>query len=583
MILHALYQLYDRLSLDPAYDIAPAGYSSQNITFAVLLSPEGELLQFVDEQIEQPLTTAGGKITWVRKARQLIVPGQAKATGKGINPGFLWDNARYMLGHDSKGDNPARVRDAFAAFRAKHLQWHNEIDDPAYRALCRFLHDWQPQRLSEWPPLPVMENGFGVFRLQGDADYLHQRPAIRRWWEQFHRTTPEARTTGCCLITGQPEQAIARIHEPKIKGVRHAQSTGALLVSFNSPAFLSYGKEQSHNAPVAELAAFRYCTALNALLHGPRRQHHSIPLACGTLLFWCGRAGNSETALTQLFAESGEEASKAPPWLLESLRHGTPLPVEEADNPLHLLLLSANAGRIAVRYWLQTTVGQFVARLHAHYQDLRLERPGHDKNRAFLSIKALLRETAAQGDFNNVSPLLEGAIVQAIAEGTPYPHAMATALLRRVRSAQPIYFQRAALLKAWLSRLPDRKGEMLTVSLDPTRPDPAYRLGRLLAVLEKTQADALPEMAVSLRDRCYGAASLQPGLHFPRLLRLYHRHLPKLLPNLRAQRQQLLAEILQPLAQMPARLSLEEQALFAIGYYHQRLALFSGKAAACAA
>ena len=52
----------------------------------------------------------------------------------------------------------------------------------------------------------------------------------------------------------------------KNKGVPGAQSSGAALVSFNAPAFESYGKEQSYNAPVGKYAEFAYTTALNYLL-----------------------------------------------------------------------------------------------------------------------------------------------------------------------------------------------------------------------------------------------------------------------------------------------------------------------------
>lgn len=62
-----------------------------------------------------------------------------------------------------------------------------------------------------------------------------------------------------CLITGK-EAGIARIH-PAIKGVMGAQAAGAALVSFNAPAFCSYGHEQGANAPVSEYAAFAYTTA----------------------------------------------------------------------------------------------------------------------------------------------------------------------------------------------------------------------------------------------------------------------------------------------------------------------------------
>ena len=64
---------------------------------------------------------------------------------------------------------------------------------------------------------------------------------------------------------------IARLHPP-VKGVRGANTSGANIVSFNLPAFESYGREHGDNAPVGEAAAFAYTTALNSLLASGSRQ-----------------------------------------------------------------------------------------------------------------------------------------------------------------------------------------------------------------------------------------------------------------------------------------------------------------------
>lgn len=89
MILNKLVEYYDRLAADPNEDIAAYGFSRQKISFEVVLHPDGRLHSFADARIED------GKR---RVPRLLVVPGQSKSSGSGINPGFLWDNAQYMLG-----------------------------------------------------------------------------------------------------------------------------------------------------------------------------------------------------------------------------------------------------------------------------------------------------------------------------------------------------------------------------------------------------------------------------------------------------------------------------------------------------
>ncbi|MBF0294256.1 MAG: type I-C CRISPR-associated protein Cas8c/Csd1 [Magnetococcales bacterium] len=589
MILQALYELYDRLSLDPDYGIAEPGWSTQNVSFAVVLTAEGRLHAFADEQEDHVIPAARGKEKTVRRPKPMRLPGQAKPTGQGINPGFLWDNTRYLLGYDPKDAKPERTLESFCRFRDHHLAAQQAIPDPAYAAVCRFLENWSPEEAVNHPLLAELGSGFGVFRILGEEGYVHDRPAVRRWWQGREKGTGRL---GMCLISGSRDQPLARIHEPKIKGVKDAQSTGALLVSFNCDAFTSYGKAQSHNAPVSELATFRYCTALNALLNGTRRDRHRLRMHNDTVIFWTGKKTVSEDWLAMLFSNGVETADESAPEgqdpvvldqlrvCMQALREGSHLLPDDPGTPFYLLGLSPNAGRISVRFWHVSTLGDFVERLRAHFADLRIVRPPH--GREFPPVWMLLRETARDG--KDVAPLLEGALMRAIVNKTAYPDAVASAVIRRIRADRDdrqhpnrqINDLRAAMLKAWLNRSPRWKGEM-TVSLDTTRTDPAYRLGRLFAALEKTQSEALPGINATIRDRYYGAASATPGTVFPRLLRTYQHHLGKLPVGAKVNREKTVQEIMSAITQIPATLSLEEQGLFAIGYYHQRQDFFTAK------
>lgn len=114
------------------------------------------------------------------------------------------------------------------------------------------------------------------------------------------------------------------------------------------------------------------------------------------------------------------------------------------------------------------------------------------------------------------------------------------------------------------------------MSLDTTRNDPAYRLGRLFAAIEKTQLDALGKVKATVRDKFYSSASATPGAVFPKLLRTYQHHLAKM-PKGKIGRETLVREIHDPLTNYPAHLNLTDQGLFAIGYYHQMKDLWTSK------
>ena len=115
------------------------------------------------------------------------------------------------------------------------------------------------------------------------------------------------------------------------------------------------------------------------------------------------------------------------------------------------------------------------------------------------------------------------------------------------------------------------------MSLNLENEDPAYRLGRLFATLEKTQEDALGSVNAGIRDRFYSSASATPGSVFPRLMRTYQHHLSKMEGGLKVNRERLIQEILDPLERFPSFLNLQAQGLFAIGYYHQRKSFFTKK------
>ncbi|GAB0058319.1 hypothetical protein SIID45300_02667 [Candidatus Magnetaquicoccaceae bacterium FCR-1] len=595
MILQSLYALYDRLACDPDYGIAAPGYSPQNVSFSVVLTPSGELFHFADEQVDQIIPATGGKKKTVRRPKSLRLPGQSKPTGQGINPCFLWDNTKYMLGFDPKDSKPERTLLSFQAFRQKHLELENQINEPAFSAVCRFLETWSPEQAPDHPVLVEQSAGFGVFRIQGEGGYVHEHPRIRQWWQNLgEQTNSTSGKLGLCLISGTLDHPIARIHEPKIKGVqnRNAQSTGALMVSFNCAAFESYGKEQSYNAPVSEMATFRYCTALNTLLNGTKRDRHRIRLDNDTVIFWTEKRTDAEEGIAMLFAGGLNEStdsvqeSQDPATLehvrlfMQAVREGSHCLQEDPETPFYILGLSPNAGRISVRFWHVSTLDHFVDRLHDHFAAIDIVRP--PKGREFPPVWMLLKESTRDG--KDVAPLLEGALMRAILNGTPYPDALAAAVIRRIRADRDdrqhpnrqINYLRAGLLKAWLNRSPRWKGE-ITVTLDTTRPDPAYRLGRLFAALEKTQEEALPGINATIRDRFYGAASATPGSVFPRLLRTYQHHLSKISVGAKVNREKSVQEIMSAVTDIPATLSLEEQGLFAIGYYHQRQDFFTAK------
>ena len=584
VILQALHEHYELLSGDAESGIVSPGCSSQKISFCVVLKPDGALHAF------EPISAPDGK--GKPRPASMSVPGQSKPSGSGINPCLLWDNATYLLGVKHPDHDQAWAEKRFEAFRDRHVNLQEQILDPHFTAVCRFLENWSPREVTDDEPLadPALTRNFGVFRIQGESEYVHNRPAVREYWQSQIAQASQG-SLGQCLITGS-SAPLARLHEPKIKGVTGSQSSGAVLVSFNLDAFTSYGKDQSYNAPVSQDAAFKYATALNHLLAD---RSHRVVLGDTTCVYWTGAPQrdreklHADDLLRAVFDDSYLAAlprgqadqphagtlSKVKAFF-DRVRAGKPDPradkLENPDAPFYVLGLSPNASRLSVRFWLVSTASDLATRLARYTNDLNMigTRP------ADITIRRLLLDTAREP--KDIPPQLAGELTRAVLTGLDYPRALAVAVNRRIRADRHVTARRAAILKAWLIR--NHRWEV-PVSLDESRTDAPYLLGRLFAAYEKIQKDALGEkLNRTIKDSYLSAASATPAAVFPRLFKLSHHHLSKLKadkPGLAVTREKIVGQITAGLTDFPTHLTLQEQGLFAIGYYHQSQGFYTSK------
>jgi len=590
MILKALAELFERLSADEEYGVAEPGFSWQQMAFKVVLRPDGTLFDIQDARTPN----AKGKLVGTK----MLVPGDAKPPGSGVNPCFLWDNQTYLLGRQPEDKTDGFGSTRFEAFRDRHLALESDLNHLWFSAVCRFLESWTPEQVSQYPLLEEVGTGFGVFQIVGEPTYVHDLPEIRAWWSS-HKPKSDEEVIGQCLLTGEV-LPLARL-QPKVKGIADAQSAGASLVSFNAPAYESYGKSQSFNAPVSEPAAFRYGAALNALLTGPRSDRHRMRIGDTTCVFWTDR----KSVFEDIFAAVATDGSHAAETVqdetlrlkiesfLRGLQHGRDAEVQIDDSPdetrFFLLGLAPNAARLSVRFFYQSTIAQLTEHLRRHQADISIARQFDEpvgKRRADAEFPAyweFLRETVRSGD--DVPPLLAGALIRAIVEGTSYPESLFTAILRRVQVERRPNYLKAAAIKAVLCRNHHHTTKPM---LDTQNTDPPYLLGRLFAVLEKIQEEGHREqtgrnLEKTIRETYFSSACATPGSIFPRIEQLSTHHRRHLNPGRKVQFDQLIGDIkwpIDPNKGVARTHDLEQQGLFILGYYHQRKDLFTRKAEA---
>ncbi|HHW18971.1 MAG TPA: type I-C CRISPR-associated protein Cas8c/Csd1 [Firmicutes bacterium] len=601
LILAALNDLYNRLANDPSIDVPRMAYCAGNAGVVLEISADGELVRAV------PLGTQKGKKTLPMR---LVLPDRQKRSS-GDAPNFLCDNAEYVLGVAA---DPGKQKSLERAARRHQLAktLHNtilgDVQDNGAKAVLAFLNRWNPSDYPKNAKLDtvrdLLDSGANiVFRLAGDDCFIHDRPAIKRAWETYWTESASDSVWGQCLVTGE-YGPVARLHK-NITGIKGAKSTGASLVSFNFPAAESYGKSQGANSPVGQAAAFGYATALNWLTSNIR---HHVQVGDTTIVFWAERSGPEENLLLDLFAdaigtfEAAETAesenattldkatSGKVKSLLERLLRGQSITddmtIFEENVRFYILGLAPNAARISVRFWHVDTFGGLLKRLQQHFEDMSID---HREGEHPVSVGRLLLELAPAADRKShaIPQTVIGSLFRAILQGTMYPRSIYALMIGRIRSdfndpdrpwlERKVTYPRAAFIKAYLRRKARITGnkaleEVLTEMLNPENKEKGYLLGRLFALLEKAQQDANPEIKSTIKDRYYASASATPGTVFPVLLRLAQHHIAK--SEYGGYVDKLIEEVMVHIDSFPPHLSLDQQGLFALGYYQQRAGLY---------
>ena len=590
MILQSLVRCYDSLAAQGT--LKRPGWSAVKVQWGLRLTADGQV-----SSVEM-LGSANDKGKLL--PRMMFLPTPVKRTS-GKAASFLCDNAKYLLGITSEmrssehtpSDSKA-IKDAGTCFRIS-AQRHRELLDgvscPMAQAILRFFDTWQPEKAAQSPALlehfdDLCKGGNLVFCMMdasGEATMAQDVPEIHAAWDEAASSSVEDDITrGRCLVTGT-QDTIAILH-PSIKGVVGAQSSGASLVSFNAFAFESYGRSGSQglNAPVGNHAAFAYGEALNYMLR--EKNYHSL-LGSATLVYWAETAQSAYSdCFAALLGTNEDMTQNTLDGIMKAIRLGQGLHWEnvplDSRTPFYILGLSPNASRLSVRFFLQGTFGDFAANLARHQERLNIIRPSYD-TRETLSAYSLLKETANPNSRDKLPPShLVGDLLRAILGDTPYPVSLLTQTELRIHAEHSVSRGKAAILKAWLLKNgsnPQYK-EVIDVQLNEQTNYAPYVLGRLFAVLESLQQKANPGINATIMDRYFNAACATPSIVFPTLLKLAQSHLKKLDTGYFIYYDKQMTELCGRLTDSyPARLNLQDQGIFQLGYYHQKQKFFTKK------
>lgn len=595
MILQSLVHLYDELSRQGK--VAREGWGIAKVSHRLVLDEEGGLIGIV---------SARKKVLRGKKEKEIpsdmMVP-LPVIRASGVKANFLCDNSSYLLGVDNKG-KPERTKECFEAARALHHQILDGCHSAEARAILSYFDHWDVAGARDNPLVQTnLEDILGgsnfLFHV-GNKD-VSDIPEIRDAWERYYRSGSGEEDTikGQCLITGKKDMPIATLH-PKIKGVLGAQSSGANLVSFNAPAFCSYGYdgEQGQNAPVSEEAANAYGAALNFLLAD---RTHAKVMGDTTVVYWSEHGEEAyQDGFLGMMGDEGGLTDEELDDVLAHMKEGRSSDIGgisvSPDEPFYILGLAPNAARISVRFFLRNTFGDILKNLAAHEERMKIVHSSLEKDRIplYWILKAMdnpdCRKESAPSTF------WAGKLTNAILINGYYPEAVYKNIMRRVflchekssgggkNKEKKIDYIKASFIKAYLLKNCGMKWEgKIQMAVNENCNDISYVLGRLFSVLENIQKSANHGINSTIKDRYFNSACATPAAVFPLLWKLTNAHLGKLDQPKAAYFKKKLGMLMDKIAMpdtgtpLPHRLTLDEQGAFVLGYYQETQARYAGK------
>ena len=561
MILSSLKALAqkERLTEDLSYE-------PKLVAWVVSLDAQGHCIGLIPTAMPQ-----GPKGKLVPKTMQI-----PRRTGRtsGDLADFLVDKPEYVFGFLPAGDATEKRRQRLEPRRRLFLA---EIEKAAattgnadLKAVTVFLQSdsERDKCVTMLQQQSYVSNDLVCFEVSGRL--VHEQPEVRSYFSIQRTASGEPSVQ--CVICGELRPPVDKHPSVQIRG---GSSSGIALVSFNSAAFESFGWERNENAPVCRDCAEGYTTGLRRLVSAryPNPEHpgeflprRSVGLTGDTLaVFWADVESESLEWFADIFEKPDPEAVKS---LLDSPHKGRA--AAKLSARFYCLLISGGQGRAIVRGMHTGALGDVEANVREYFCTIA------QFSEAPLPLFFLLRSLAVQGKADNLPPPLAGEVFLAILFGLRYPFSLLSSAVQRCRAEQKVNRERAALIQLYFQRNKER--EELTMGLNRESPDPGYRLGRLLAVLERLQGEANKSLNKTIVDRYYGAASTRPVTVFPSLIHLAQHHAGKARNPGFFQKE--IGDVLDAVESFPPHLSLEEQGLFALGYYHQRQEYFKKRESA---
>lgn len=560
MLLRELYELHDTLVSDGK--IPSAGYQPLEVRYVIELDLKGHVTGFTDKG--------------PRSERELAP--SLKRSGSQPLPAIATDNLKFLLGL-AKSTAPKDE----AAAQTTHKSYLGCLEacaqavageDPEasefLRAIRCFAAD--PSATSK-----LVERGLSIEPNKGKIEAASHRArfrvggkdptkqaSVRKWWAQQVETDVTSDLEGTCQITGKVGPIARKFDALALPG---NQPT---LISGNFAAALRYGSSQGTGASVSVEAARKTHQALNWLLGEPS---HRKRIGDVTFVWWCP-ADLGLDPFADLVDPDPVRVSK----ILDSPRTGG-RPRHIGTAPFRLLGLTVSKARAVIRFDHTSAIDDIDKRLQSWFSLIQLT--DKHKRQWWPSVSGLAEAAMAPGEGAARKAQRDRFITSLITmafEGRAGGRQILNATVARCRSERKVSDVRYALLN--VTRALDKQEDVMDLNQESI----GSLCGRVLAVVEDAQYAALGKVNRTVVDAYYSGASTTPEGVFPRLLQKLQPYLKKAArehPGSQfriAKRMEELSGEVAAAGGFPSRLTIANQADFALGYWRERRDRFNHSA-----
>ncbi|MEK5036736.1 type I-C CRISPR-associated protein Cas8c/Csd1 [Sporosarcina sp. FSL K6-3457] len=502
-----------------------------------------------------------GAISFIKadKNAQRTIPDISRSSG--VKPILLTDKAEYVLQVDKENateKNKVRTSQCHEAYMGLLKECFEETKSELILRVMKALEkrDWTLP--SDMKPGDIL-----VIKLDIDK-FPHAEESVKNFWSRKVTPIADEAQNKICFICGKKAPAIERHSMEFSIGVDRTK-----LISANDNAYLSYGLKASEVAPTCFSCEQKYGQALSYML----RKHTSPNLKGGphtfsvggvTYVYWTRQNNDEVDDLISCLSDPDQESVKR---ILHSTYSGFENKVDTSD--FCILALTANKARLVVRDYTEKPYWQIKEQLKQFFEAQDVGGPR--LYGIYTLASSMYRDANKEIQKYAIKEWMGWAL-----EGRELSGLIASHILKRIQAGGKMHVLHAAAIKSWLV---SQNKEVWTVHVDETKKSDSYLCGRLFAVLEKVQEDAIGGNE-TIASRFFGSASTAPKSIFGMLIRNSQAHLSKIgkqNKGFEVNYSKRIQGILEGLEEFPTVLSLHEQAEFALGYYHEKQNLFKKK------